>query len=145
MDTYPLYGNLATEFFDLDKPLPSNIEFEFYKRYVTQASGGILEPMCGSGRYLIPFFESGYNVHGFDASPYLLNALKAKCEKKGLSPHVWNDFIDTATADLRYGLIFIPDSSFSLFLTKEEINRSLVETARTYVSRITTTTFKPAA
>ncbi|MBA2307027.1 hypothetical protein H0W26_02755 [Candidatus Dependentiae bacterium] len=65
--TYPLYGNLCTAFFDLDKPSPSPIEYKFYENYVKQSSGAILEPMCCSGRYLLPLFESGYNVHGFDA------------------------------------------------------------------------------
>lgn len=125
MDTYSLYGNLCTEFFDLDKPAPSILEYEFYKSYVEQASGPILEPMCGSGRYLIPYLESGYNVHGFDASPSMLTALKKKCESKGLSPHIWNDFIATVPTDLQYNLIIIPDSSFCLFLTEEEITQSL--------------------
>ncbi|MBA2307028.1 hypothetical protein H0W26_02760 [Candidatus Dependentiae bacterium] len=55
----------------------------------------------------------------------MLDALKQKCKKKGLSPHIWNDFIDTVTTDLRYSLIFIPDSSWCLFLTEEDSIRSL--------------------
>lgn len=125
MNTSLLYGALCTDFFDLDKPIPSSIEYEFYKYYVKQASGTILEPMCGSGRYLIPFLETGYNIHGFDASPYMLKALKEKCEKKGLSPYVWHDFIDSVKTDLHYTLIFIPDSSLCLLLTEEAIIRSL--------------------
>ncbi|MBA3751209.1 class I SAM-dependent methyltransferase [Candidatus Dependentiae bacterium] len=122
---YSLYGTLCTEFFDLDKPTPPPLEYEFYKNYVEQAPGEILEPMCGTGRYLIPLCESGFNVHGFDASTHMLNALRTKCAQKGLSPKVWHDFIDTVRTNLLYSLIFIPDSSFVLFLTNEEIIRSL--------------------
>lgn len=78
----PQYKGLCTEFWDLDKPKPPAKEYAFFREYVAQSSGPILEPMCGTGRYLIPLLEEGFNVEGFDASSHMLHALRSKCAKK---------------------------------------------------------------
>lgn len=116
MDTVPLYRSLCTEFFDLDKPTAPHAEYNFYLEYIQKTSGPSLEPMCGTGRYLIPFFESGYAVHGFDASEFMLSALHAKSATKNIKPHVWQQFLQDLNVPERYNFIFITDSSFSLIL-----------------------------
>ena len=116
MNSVPLYRNLCTEFFDLDKPAAPYEEYNFYLNYIQKTSGPILEPMCGTGRYLIPFYEAGYDVHGFDASEFMLSALYTKCTTKNIKPRVWQEFLQDLDSVQRYNLIFIPDSSFSLIL-----------------------------
>jgi SAM-dependent methyltransferase len=116
-----LYLSLCTEFFDLDKPVAAPKEYAFFQKYLAQATGPILEPMCGTGRYLIPYLEEGFPVEGFDASPFMLNALYEKCKKKNLNPHVWEQFLEDVPVTKQYNLIFIPDSSFCLFLEPEQI------------------------
>src|SRR5271156_4569881 len=106
MNKPTLYLNLCTEFFDLDKPIAAPEEYEFFRTYVAHSSGPILEPMCGSGRYLIPLLEAGYNVEGFDASPFMLQALHAKCAEKKITPQVWEQFLEGVPATKQYNLIF---------------------------------------
>ena len=125
MNKLSLYLDLCTEFFDLDKPKASAEEYAFFRHYIEQSRGPILEPMCGSGRYLIPYLEEGFNVEGFDASPFMLNALHAKCTQKNLTPHVWEQFLEGVPATKQYNLIFIPDSSFCLFLDPAHIKMCL--------------------
>jgi SAM-dependent methyltransferase len=125
MDTPSLYLNLCTEFFDLEKPVAPHEEYAFYAHYAAQATGPILEPMCGSGRYLIPMLEDGYTVDGFDASPFMIKALKKKCAQKNLNPHVWEQFLEGVPTEKLYNLIFIPDSSFCLFLNPAQIRMCL--------------------
>lgn len=126
-----LYLSLCTEFFDLDKPTAPADEYAFFRHYVAQATGPIVEPMCGTGRYLIPYLEEGFAIEGFDASPFMLNALRAKSAQKNLNPHVWEQFLEDvpsfaeATAGKQYNLIFIPDSSFCLFLEPTQIATAL--------------------
>ena len=60
-----LYLGLCTQFFDLDKPVPTFEEYAFFHHYIAQAQGHILEPMCGTGRYLIPYTQEGFNIEGF--------------------------------------------------------------------------------
>lgn len=120
-----LYLSLCTEFFDLDKPTAPAEEYAFFRNYLAAATGPILEPMCGTGRYLIPYLEEGFAVEGFDASPFMLDALYAKCAQKNLKPHVWEQFLENVPTTKQYNLIFIPDSSFCLFLQPAQIVTAL--------------------
>ena len=43
------YLNLCTQVYDLSKPKPPEDAYAFYKFYLAQAGGAILEPMCGTG------------------------------------------------------------------------------------------------
>ena len=116
-----LYLNLCAEFFDLDKPTASLQEYAFYLQYVSKTPGPILEPMCGTGRYLIPFLEDGYTIDGFDASPFMLHLLQKKAAQKNLTSHVWQQFLEDVQNTETYNLIFIPDCSFCLFLDDSKI------------------------
>jgi len=116
MNSVPLYRSLCTEFFDLDKPTAPLQEYNFYLDYIQKTSGPILEPMCGTGRYLIPLAKAKFDVHGFDASEFMLSALYTKCAAKNLNPRVWQQFLQDLDIPERYNFIFIPDSSFSLIL-----------------------------
>lgn len=116
MNTVSLYRSLCTEFFDLDKPTAPYAEYNFYESYIKNTSGPVLEAMCGTGRYLIPFLEAKFDVHGFDASEFMLSALYAKCAAKNIKPQVWQQFLQDLNVSQRYNFIFITDSSFSLIL-----------------------------
>ncbi len=120
-----LYLNLCAEFFDLDKPTASLQEYAFYLHYIAQVAGPILEPMCGTGRYYIPLLETGYHIDGFDASPFMLHALQSKCTQKNLTPHIWQQFLEDVSTNKQYNFIFIPDCSFCLFLTEQQIITNL--------------------
>lgn len=121
-----LYQGLCAEFWDLDKPTASVQEYSLFRQYVAQSSGPILEPMCGTGRYLIPLLEEGFNVEGFDASSFMINALNAKCRQKKLSPRVWEQYLEVPSPNAKqYNLIFIPDTSFCIFLDTSHIKKCL--------------------
>ena len=55
------YKNLSSTYYDLIKPQPSDEEYNFYKNYLKK-SNRALEPMCGSGRFLIPYSEEGHKI-----------------------------------------------------------------------------------
>ena len=62
------YGKLATEVYDLDKPLGHSFgDVEYYTRLLAEVSGRILEPATGTGRILIPLLEAGHEVDGLDS------------------------------------------------------------------------------
>ena len=61
--TQNYYGSLCTEMYEiLHKEAPQD-ELEFYLSYAEKEMK-ILEPLCGSGRFLIPFLERGYAIKG---------------------------------------------------------------------------------
>lgn len=126
--THKTYLSLNTELYDLTRTNVSEEEFVFYMSYVRESNGTILEPMCGSGRFLIPIIEAGFNIDGFDASPFMLKALYQKCETKNVllsKCKIWEGFLQTLNVSERYGLIFIPDGSFNLIINIEEIKLCL--------------------
>ncbi|MFO7787927.1 MAG: class I SAM-dependent methyltransferase [Halospina sp.] len=67
------YGKLSTAFYDLDKPYPPPDALAFYTHYARAAGSPILEPMCGSGRFLIPLMQEGFKITGVDASYDMLS------------------------------------------------------------------------
>lgn len=128
------YLNLCTQFYDISKPNPPEDDYVFYKSYVSKAQGPILEPMCGTGRFLLPLVEEGYNVVGFDASEHMLNALHEKAKSRNLNPHVWHGFIEDLQQKNRYSLIFIPAGSFGL-LTDLQVAKDALGTFYNHLSK----------
>lgn len=108
------YFDLCTQVYDLSKTKPDNDAYTFYKEYISNAKDHILEPMCGSGRFLLPLLEEGFDIQGFDASDFMLQALHVKAKLKNIKPNVWKDFIENFKRSERYNLIFIPGGSFGL-------------------------------
>jgi SAM-dependent methyltransferase len=83
----------------------------------------ILEPMCGSGRYLISFIEKGHNIDGFDISKDMLEICRIKMEKLNINS---NNIIQCCgfeefTPNKKYDLIFIASGSFSLIINNNDI------------------------
>jgi SAM-dependent methyltransferase len=125
MKNQTLFLGLCSTFWDLEKPFPPSEEYALYRHYVANASGSILEPMCGTGRFLIPFVEEGFNVEGFDASPFMLNELRKKCKEKNISPRIWEQFLELMPETKKYELIFIPDTSFAIFTDLSHVKKCL--------------------
>ena len=108
------YRKLCTEFYDLDKPAPPPEALALYRSYASQASGCILEPMCGSGRFLLPLLAEGYAIEGVDASPDMIRACREHGARRGLRPTVYEQLLEELDLPHRYGLVFIPAGSFGL-------------------------------
>lgn len=119
------YQNLCTEVYDLSKPNAPYNEYQFYRSYALEAQGSILEPMCGTGRFLLPLIEEGFDVHGFDASLPMLEKLHAKADSNNLTPKVWHGFIEDLNQSNKYPLIFIPSGSFGLITEIADIEKAL--------------------
>lgn len=119
------YQDLCTQYYDLDNTLPID-EWEFYKVYADNAQGIILEPMCGTGRLLIPLVQAGFDVEGFDASAHMLARLTAKAATVGVQSQVWQSFIeDVEIEQRRYALIIIAYGSFNLITDQAAVLASL--------------------
>lgn len=108
------YGDLCTEFYDIDKPAPPPDAFDFYLAEAERAQGAILEPMCGSGRFLLPLLARGFDIVGSDASPAMLAACRGHARRLGLEPTLTEQRLETLTSERSFGLIFIPSGSFCL-------------------------------
>ena len=123
--TLNIYLSLCTEVYELSKPNPPEDAYAFYRDYALKANGPVLEPMCGTGRFLLPLLEEGFNVHGFDASDHMLKVLYAKAKAKNLEPKVWKGFIEDLKRPEKYNLSFIPSGSFCLIINPVQVEKSL--------------------
>jgi predicted TPR repeat methyltransferase len=74
----------------------------------------LLEPMCGTGFFLIPFLAAGADIDGLDGSPHMLAECRRKCAAKGLVPALYQLLLEEMALPRQYGFIFIPDRSFAL-------------------------------
>jgi len=119
------YRKLCTEFYVLDKPRPRERELAFYRQFVEKADGPVLEPMCGAGRFLIPFREAGFDIDGVDASAEMLQACRAICQNKKLPVTVSRQFLHELRLPRRYGLVFIPAGSLCLITDLAQARESL--------------------
>ena len=71
------YGSLCTEMYEiLHKKAPQD-ELDFFLSYAKKEQK-ILEPLCGSGRFFVPFYRAGYDISGMDLSSEMLEKLKQK-------------------------------------------------------------------
>ena len=77
------YGRLCTEFYALDKPDAPPDAFDFYERHARAASGPVHEPMCGTGRFLLPLLAQGLDISGSDTSREMLAACRSRAARSG--------------------------------------------------------------
>jgi len=104
------YGSLCTEMYEILHEKAPQDELDFFLSYAKKEQK-ILEPLCGSGRFFIPFYKAGYDISGMDLSGEMLEKLRQKIPDAKV---VQADLTEFVSAD-RYDYIFIPSGSLSLF------------------------------
>jgi len=120
------YGRLATEIYELDKPVGRPFPgLAYYTRQLAGVSGRILEPACGTGRFLVPLLEAGLAVEGLDSSPDMLAVCRQHSLDRGLDP-VLREADMTALAEPgAYQAVIIPAGSFMLLDRRDAAPRAL--------------------
>lgn len=116
------YGRLCAETYEVLHAAAPEDELAFYLSYA-RAGDKILELMCGSGRFLVPFMERGFDITGIDLSEEMLSALYRKTPQA----HAFKGDILEFSSDVLYDYIFISSGSFSLFTDAETADRVLVK------------------
>lgn len=108
------YGPLCTEFYDLDKPSAPADAVAYYLERARLCGGAVLEPMCGSGRYLLPLLAAGVDIEGVDAAPAMLAACRRHAARLGLDPVLHEQAFESLALPRRYALAFVPAGSIGL-------------------------------
>jgi SAM-dependent methyltransferase len=115
------YGKLATEVYDIDKPIGHSFgDVEFYLQRLKSCTGRVLEPAVGTGRVMIPLLEAGIEVEGVDNSAEMLAICRARCAERGLQPVLQERDMRSLSLPERYEAIIIPAGSFLLIERREE-------------------------
>ena len=108
------YGRLCAEIYDLDKPVGSLFDIDYYQGRLKPLDGPILEAACGTGRLMIPLLEAGLEVDGFDRSPEMLAICAANAQARGFSPRLVQASFAEFDLGRAYAAIIVPASSFIL-------------------------------
>ena len=109
-----MYGQLCAEFYDADKKFAPTEEIAFY-RNIFNKTDLILEPMCCSGRLLIPLLREGYQIHGVDNSSAMIKSCEVRAERFNITPILFTSTIENLSLPYKYDGIIIPLGSFQLF------------------------------
>jgi SAM-dependent methyltransferase len=119
------YGKLSTEFYELDKPVAPPDAFDFYEAFAREAGGPIHEPMCGSGRFVLPLLAQGLDISGSDTSEHMLDACQKRAQELGLAPKLTLQALQALTCERAPHLVFIPSGSFGLLLDDASVAAAL--------------------
>ncbi|MGP4080895.1 class I SAM-dependent methyltransferase [Pseudalkalibacillus sp. R45] len=120
------YSKLSSEVYDIDKPVGFSFgDIEFYMERLSSSTGPILEPATGTGRILIPLLEEGFQVDGFDTSKDMLNICRVNCEKRKLSPYLFQADMESFSLDKKYDAIIIPTGTFLLMHDRAQSIKAL--------------------
>lgn len=119
-----VYDQLCTEFYDADKQFASHDELGLYQEIFSRQDH-LLEPMCGSGRLLIPLLQLGYQVDGFDCSSHMLASCQNRAQALNLKPPLYQNSVEDFSSNQLYQGIIIPYGSFQLLYPRENAYRGL--------------------
>lgn len=116
------YGDICAEFYDLDKPNAPALALEWFAAELepvrqVRGTARILEPMCGSGRFLLPLLRRGLCVDGADPSPAMLRRCRERLSgETGLAyqPELFAQSMQELDTAGDYAAAFIPSGSFCL-------------------------------
>ncbi|MBW5446206.1 methyltransferase domain-containing protein [Cohnella sp. CFH 77786] len=120
--SFDSYGKLSNEVYDFTKPVGHSIggDLEFYLERLQSCRGRILEPMVGSGRFLIPLLEAGHVVDGVDASPDMLASCRKRLEERNLNADLYELKLQELSLSHHYDAIIVPAGSFLLIEKRSE-------------------------
>jgi len=116
------YRKLCARFYDIHHPIPPADEFAFYRDILREVDGRVLEPMCGSGRFLIPLLKHGCDIYGFDGSVDMIEACRNRLNE--------DERIQLATFESfhspnAFQACIIPAGSFSLLADARAAKQAL--------------------
>src|SRR5204862_3082 len=87
-------------------------EIAWYVSRLPRDAGTLLDAMTGSGHMLLPLLESGFNVHGADASETALAHCSARLVSAGRSTQLFRQSITALNLPFRYGAAFVSAGAF---------------------------------
>lgn len=109
----PLYGKLASLYYDTKEQYATQTEVDFYARFI-QPGHRVLEAMSGSGRLQIPLLQAGYQADGVDNSPNMLERCRQRCTQLKLDPSLYEQSLEDLNLYDRYNVCIIAMGSFQL-------------------------------
>ena len=97
----------------------------FYREFINQHGGRVLDVGCGTGRLLLDYLMDGVDIEGVDNSPEMLILCRAKARELGLEPHLIQQSMEALDLPHRYRIIIVPSSSFQLITDVDDARQTM--------------------
>lgn len=91
----PVYYDVA---FSWDPKDELDLYEKVFKNHVPFRVKRVLEPCCGSGRFLVSFPKRGYHIWGYDNSPEMVQYSMKRIRDEGLEDMAYAEVADMRTA-----------------------------------------------
>jgi ubiquinone/menaquinone biosynthesis C-methylase UbiE len=97
----------------------------FYREFIEQHGGRVLDVGCGTGRLLLDYLSAGIDIEGVDNSPEMLALCREKASQLGLAPMLYQQSMQELDLPHPYQLIIVPSSSFQLVTDLEDARNTM--------------------
>jgi SAM-dependent methyltransferase len=108
-----------------DRYVKTDMDFSFFLRETARTDGEVLELMSGTGRLSLPLIQAGVKLTCVDSSLPMLQILKKKLERQGLSAPVIHHDICKMDLNKQFGLIILPFHSFAELVNEADQIKAL--------------------
>jgi ubiquinone/menaquinone biosynthesis C-methylase UbiE len=126
-DQGSVYYGLKVSTWDLFRPDHENWDDRFlFQDVIRQYGEPALDVGCATGRLILTYMKEGIDVDGVDASAEVLALCRAKAERAGLKPTLYQQRMEHLDLPRTYKTIVVSSSSFQL-LTELDAGRDAMD------------------
>lgn len=97
----------------------------FFREFIDQHGGRVLDVGCGTGRLLLDFIQEGVEIEGVDNSPQMLELCREKAKQLGLTPALYLQAMEALDLPHLYRVIMVPSSSFQLVTDPQDARQAM--------------------
>jgi len=97
----------------------------FYLKLIETYGQPVLDVGCGTGRLLLDYLAQGIDIDGVDNSPDMLDICRHKAATLGLTPTLYEQYLETLSLPRQYRTIMIPSSTLQLVIDPAMVVQTL--------------------
>ena len=102
----------------------------FYLEIIRKYGQPVLDVGCGTGRLLLDYLQQGIDIDGVDNSPDMLAECRQKAANLGVSPNLYEQYMEVLELPRKYQTILIPSSSLQLIVEPDTVDQALMRLYR---------------
>lgn len=107
------YGPIYSQRYDVDDERQDILAYYIDRWRRAGSPTPVLEPMCGTGFFLVALLRLGADIDGMDSSEHMLRICQEKVDKEGGSATLYHQRLEELKLRRQYRFMLIPDRSFA--------------------------------
>jgi len=92
---------------------------QFFREIIQRSGEPALDVGCGTGRLLLDYMASGFQIDGVDVSPEMIALCREKALERSLQPTLYLQAVETLDLPRKYRTIIIPSCTFQLVFDQQ--------------------------